>query len=39
VDVVLPSGQKLHYTIPFLSSSACAQELPSDIGNGVNELC
>jgi hypothetical protein len=37
--VVLPSGQKLHYTIPFLSSSACAQELPSNLDKSVNELC
>jgi hypothetical protein len=44
VDVVLPSGQTLHYTIPFTSVSACAQDLPErharDLGEkGVNDLC
>jgi hypothetical protein len=38
---VLPSGQKLHYTIPFTSNSACAQDLPGKTmhDRGVNELC
>jgi hypothetical protein len=37
VDVVLPSGQTQHYTIPFRPDSACAQL--RGLADEVNELC